>query len=187
MRAHVCALCVSLAAIPANAGDSDLLFVSISSDYLGAGWMRAPRGLDRTGPVFGAEVGTSMEGTPWVLAAAGWRLVEGRLVATLTAGAEAGEVVRPLAVADLWWDEGRFMATARAKATPDYADWRVAAGLRPDAGWPWLGLELSAHDGPLRVGFHVTGVDLPGGTKARVSAGLVEDGVYGELSLWRRF
>lgn len=39
----------------------------------------------------------------------------------------------------------------------------------------------------LRLGEHATGVALPGGFEARVSAGWSAGGAYGKLSLWRRF
>lgn len=194
MRASFAGLCLVCTVLPAAAEDHDLLYFSAAPDYLGAGWMHARRSLDRSGTVFAVEVGSSMQGTPRAALAAGWRLVEGRLVATFMAGleagmavGEAGVVMRPLAAVDLWWDAADWMASTRVKATPDYTDWRVAAGFRPAQGYPWFGPELSSHGGPMRIGFHATGFNLPGGAQARLSAGYCDDGVFGELSLWRRF
>lgn len=190
MRAGIWAFCGLLAAAPACAGERNLLYFSAAPDYLGAGWMRAPRGLDLSGPVFGAEVGTSFEGSFRAMLAGGWRQVHGRLVATLVAGAEAdteGVQARPLVAADLWWDDRGFMAAGFAKLTEDYADWRLAAGYRVSTRWPWIGPEVSARDGPPRIGLQATGISLPFSAQARLSAGAGEDEAFAEIALWRRF
>jgi hypothetical protein len=181
-----------LSAPPATAGEATgLLFLSAEAPpgggYGGIGWMAAPLGLDRSGPVLSVEAGRSLAGRWGMSAMAGWRLSRGRVTATVLGGAEVGGSARPKASADVWWDDAGWMATARAQATPDYLSWRAAAGLRPAEGMPWIGPELSSTGGGLRLGAHATGVALPGGFEARVSAGWSAGGAYGELSLWRRF
>lgn len=178
-----------LSAPPATAGEATgLLFLSAEAPpgggYGGIGWMAAPLGLDRSGPVWSVEAGRSLARGWGMSAMAGWRLSRGRVTATVLGGAEVGGSARAKASADVWWDDAGWMAQARLQATPDYAAWRLAAGWRPSDGMPWVGPEVG--DG-LRVGAHATGIRLGLGVEARASAGWQGRGAYGELSLWRRF
>ncbi|MGI6247041.1 MAG: hypothetical protein ACOYJQ_14935 [Pseudochelatococcus sp.] len=171
---------------------TDLLFLyadeTPGGGYGGAGWLHAPGGLDRTGPVFSAEAGRSFEYEARVAAMAGWRLAWGRTITTVLGGLEAGSTIRPVASVDVWLDDAGWMATARAQVTPDYMSWRAAVGWKAGDGLPWFGPELSSTgDERTRFGAHATGVRLPWRFEARASAGWSAGGTYGELSLWRRF
>lgn len=192
MRAVPLAICCLLVPASAPAGDAtDLLFFSADlhrgEGYGGAGWMHAPSGLDADGLVFAAEIGRPYGGDPRAAALAGLRFVSGRVIATGLAGIEAGPEVRPVASADLWWDEAGLMASARVQASPAYVSARAAFGWRPLESWPWLGPEFGWADQAPRLGLHATGLRLPYGFEARTSAGWLPGGAYGEVSLWRRF
>ncbi|MGO8800298.1 MAG: cellulose biosynthesis protein BcsS [Roseiarcus sp.] len=192
----------SLAAHPvARAEDAtDLLFFSgdlmTARSYGGVGWLHAASGLDFSGPVFSAELGRPEISLGYGQATAGWRFVQSGVWVTLLAGVELDPenvpVLSPLASADLWWEPVKgWMTTAQVQATPEYVSWRAAVGLKPADGWPWIGPEAGSNAGEPRVGLHATGLRLPGGFEARVSAGVAwwcgRSGPYGELSVWRRF
>ena len=190
---------VALAAAHAD-GAADLVFFSgdlmSGRNYGGVGWLHATSGLDSSGPVLAAELGSDPLGWSDGQATAGWRLAENHAWITFLAGVEIdprnAPAFHPLAVADLWWEPApAWMVAAQIQATPAYASWRIAVGLKPQENWPWLGPEAGSNAGEPRVGLHATGLSLPGGVEARVSAGVSwrcgRPGPYGELSVWRRF
>jgi hypothetical protein len=181
-------------------GPTDLLLFSgdlmSARSYGGVGWLHAASGLDFSGPVFSAELGRPELSLGYGQAAAGWRIVQSGVWVTLLGGVEYdpqyAPPIRPLASGDLWWEPARgWMTTAQVQATPEYVSWRVAVGLKPADGWPWIGPEAGSNAGEPRVGVHATGLRLAGDFEARVSAGVSwrcgRPGPYGELSVWRRF
>ncbi|WP_162901587.1 hypothetical protein [Breoghania sp. L-A4] len=187
MRARLAALGLACAVQPAAAQDLNLVYFSTEPDFAGAGWTHAPLGLGASGPIGSLELGGTFDGTPVISLTLGWRMVAGRLVATLTGGAEITGDITPLGSLDLWWDRDALMAAGSFEATPDYVDWRVATGWRPQEGWPWIGPEVSAADGPARFGLHATNIPLPFGAEGRASVAFSDIETYWELSLWRRF
>ena len=181
-------------------GPTDLLYFSgelmSARSYGGVGWLHAASGLDFSGPVYSAELGRPEIGMGYGQAAAGWRFVQSGVWLTLLAGVEVDPLnapaLAPLASADLWWEPAKgWMTTAQIQATPQYVSWRAAVGLKPLESWPWIGPEVGSSAGEPQVGVHATGLRLPNGFEARVSAGVAwwrgRAGPYGELSLWRRF
>jgi hypothetical protein len=190
------------ASIPAARGEEakDLLFFSgdlmSGRSFAGGGWLHAASGLDLSGPVFAVELGRQQFNQAYGQASAGWRFSQPGFSMTFVGGAELAPRdapgVRPLALADLWWEPARgWMTSAQFQTTPAYVSWRVAAGLRPAESWPWIGPEAAASTGELRAGLHATGLRLGGGFEARVSTGVSwwrgRGGAYGELGVWRRF
>lgn len=159
----------------------------MNAGYGGLGWLMAPAGLDRSGPAVSVEIGRSLAREMRVAAVAGWRVTAHRITMTLLGGLEAGRTVRPVASADVWWNERQWMATGRLQATNDYTSWRLAAGYKAADDLPWIGPEISSAGDEPRFGAHVTAIRLPGGVEARVSAGWSYRDRFGELSLWRRF
>ncbi len=203
-RRGVAFSCVAalLASVPIARADgpTDLLFFSAdlmsARDYGGAGWLHAASGLDFSGPVFSAELGRPEIGMGYGQAAAGWRFVQSGVWITVLAGVEVdpenAPALSPLTSADLWWEPAKgWMTSAQIQATPNYVSWRAAVGLKPAENWPWIGPEIGSSAGEPQVGLHATGLRLPDGFEARVSAGVAwwcgRPGPYGELSVWRRF
>ncbi|MBB3810011.1 hypothetical protein FHS81_002099 [Pseudochelatococcus contaminans] len=197
LRAPYHALALAIAAIwfdapPVRAGDArHLMYASVDATadggYGGIGWMMAPNGLDHSGPVFSAETGRSLTPENRAAAMAGWRVSTHKTIVTLLGGFEAATTLRPVASADVWWDNAGWMATGRVQATTDYASWRIAIGRKASERLPWIGPEVSSAGEESRFGAHVTAIRLPAGVEARASAGWSKRGAFGELSLWRRF
>lgn len=133
------------------------------------------------------EIGRSLAREMRVAAIAGWRLSANRMTVTVLGGFEAGKTLRLVASADMWWNEAEWMATARVQATRDYTSWRLAAGYKAADNLPWIGPEISSAGEEPRFGAHITAIRLPAGVEARISAGLSNKDMFGELSLWRRF
>jgi Cellulose biosynthesis protein BcsS len=179
---------------------TDLLFFSADlmseRNYAGVGWLHAAYGLDLSGPVFSAELGRTQWNSADGQVAVGWRFVESRVWLTLLGGVEAvsqsAPSIKPVGSVDFWWEPSAgWMASAQVQAATDYVSWRVAVGLKAQEDWPWIGPEARSSASAPRLGAHATGLELPGGLEARVSAGISwrRDyvGPYGELSVWRRF
>lgn len=178
--------------LPSRGDDSThLLFASADASseagYGGVGWLMAPGGLDRSGPVVSVEFGRSLARELRVAAVVGWRVSAHRITATLLGGFEAGTNIRPVASADVWWDDAEWMAAGRFQATNDYTSWRLATGFRGADDLPWIGPEISSAGEEPRFGAHLTAIKLPAGMEARISTGWSRRDVFGELSLWRRF
>ena len=184
-------LCLTTSATAFADSATGLLFISLEgsheSRYGGVGWMEAPRGLDTSGPVFLVELGIAQNSRSHGATMAGWRHASGRITTTLLGGIEFGSKVRPKASADIWWDDGGWMATTRGEATSDDASWRGAVGWRGVETLPWVGPEVGYKDDEFRFGAHATGIKLPVSFEARASTGWSAGHAYGELSLWRRF
>jgi len=175
---------------------TDLLFFSgelISGrSYGGAGWMHAFSGLDASGVIFSVEGGRPQGVTAYGAGQAGWRFVQSGLYVTLMGGLEAEPRLHPLASADLWWELSRsWMVQGRYEAATDWVSWRLAVGWRPSETWPWLGPEAASSAERPRLGLHATGLKLPAGIEARISAGASWDreraALYCDVSMWRRF
>lgn len=187
-----------LLAAPASGQEAGrLLYLSAEqteeSRYGGIGWMGAPRGLDASGPVYALEAGRSFPDQDRIGLMAGWRWLHGRLYATAMAGVEAADGAYPAASLDLWWDRDGWMASARSQINHGSDSGRISAGRRFRDGGPWFGPEASANWQGERIGLHATGIGLPMGFQARVSAGGTvreranHGGGFVEISLWRRF
>lgn len=192
------ALAATIAAARAEDQPQRLLYLSAEqteeSRYGGAGWFRAPRGLDRSGPVYALEGGRSFPDTNRLGLMAGWRWLFGRLYVTALAGLETRADGRAgLGALDLWWDAGPWMASGRTQVMEAPDSGRAALGYRFTEGGPWFGPELSANWQGERLGLHATGLELPWGFEARLSVGGTmreradHGGGFVELSLWRRF
>lgn len=184
-------------ALPAMAEDR-LLYLSLESteesSYGGVGWMAAPRGLDRTGPVWTLEVGRSFPDDTRLGAMAGWRWLWRPLYVTTLLGLEqVPSGTAPAATLDLWWNDADWMASGRLQAVKGPDSGRIAAGRRFWPDGPWFGPEATATWQGERLGLHATGIGLPFGFDARVSVGTTvkeragHGGGFVELSLWRRF
>jgi hypothetical protein len=184
--------------VGAKADDAtDLLFFSgelISGrTYAGLGWLHAVSGLDASGFVFSAEGGEPQWRQVFAAGQAGWRFAGPGLAATFMGGLEADPRLHPLASADLWLEPTpHWMVQGRFEAASDWTSWRVATGWRPGENWPWMGPEAAASAAWPRVGLHATGLALPCGVEARVSAGVSwregrRAGPYAEVSAWKRF
>lgn len=172
------------AASPAFA--DQLLYASIEDKtdgrYSGVGWMAAPLGMGRTGPVLAFETGTS--DSPRSSVMGGLRLSYGRALVTLLAGLEVEDGLHSTRSVDAWWDDSGWMATARAQTGATYDSWRAAVGH--NSAGVFFGPELSSTGGATRSGLHATGVPFFG-AQARISGGFSPEGSYAELSLWRNF
>lgn len=158
-------------------------------NYAGAGWMFAPRDLGSIGPVMTTEIGVKDDGTTRFASWLGWRLTDGKLIATLMFGAEYDEIdgINPGVSTDIWWDDQVWMVTGRIQATSDYTSWRGAFGRRIWQDKPWFGLEVAKTGDNLRAGVHATAIELPWDLGATASAGWSENGGYGSFSVWKRF
>ena len=190
------ALALGLQQSPRAESVQDLLFFSgelmSGQGYAGAGWMHAFSGLDASGIVFSLEGGRPQDVAAYGAGQIGWRFVQGGLYVTLMGGLEADPHIHPIGSADLWWQPAAgWMVQGRYEAAADWVSWRLATGWRSSEAWPWLGPEAASSAEWPRVGLHATGVKLPNGFEARVSAGVSwsreRAGPYCEISLWRRF
>lgn len=175
---------------------TDLLFFSgdlISGrGYGGGGWMHAFSGLDASGVIISLEGGRPEGLAAYGAGQAGWRFVEGGLYVTLMGGLDADPRFHPLGSADFWWEPSQgWMVQGRYEAATGWVSWRMAAGWRPSEAWPWLGPEAASSAEWPRFGLHATGLKLPTGIEARISAGASwgrgRVGPYCEVSVWRRF
>ena len=191
-------MAATLTAAAAEDRPQRLLYLSAEqteeSRYGGAGWFRAPRGLDGSGPVYALEGGRSFPDTNRLGLMAGWRWLLGRVYVTALAGVEARKDGSAGAGSlDLWWDDGPWMASGRTQVMEGPDNGRAALGYRFGEGSPWFGPEISANWQGERLGLHATGLHLPWDFEARVSiGGTVRErsdhgGGFLELSLWRRF
>lgn len=178
------------AALAPRAQAADLIFASAEGKpkgeaYAGLGWMSLPD--VKAGAVLSFEMGASQDGARMAVQG-GWRLSMGRMIATVLGGVEqSGLTVGAVGSADLWWDKGGWMATARMQSGTDYTSWRTAFGNRLAGEGPFVGPELSSTGEGVRLGMHATGLHVFGGIEARASAGTSLRGDYAELSLWRSF
>jgi hypothetical protein len=199
MRRLILAACVLFAfAFAAQADDAtDVLYFSSAlmsgRNYAGFGWLHAFSSLDADSVVFAIDAGKSQWRQTFIAGQIGWRFAAPGFAATFMAGAATAVRPRPVASADLWFEPtSHWMTQARFEAAADWTSWSVAIGWRPAEPWPWIGPEIATSAIWPRAGLHATGLKLPAGLEARLSAGVEWResrcaGPYADISLWRRF